>query len=298
MIFRFVGLTMALAAGVLLPARARAQTPWTIYVMNADGGEVRKITSDNHFYGSPAWSHDGKKLVYDGGATELDFSGSRIFVHALGDEKALDVGPGNCPSLSPDDLQIAFFVPTYSSSGAKPGVWVMNADGKNREWISDGERPRWSPDGDKLVFTSSHEGFPSVYVYDTISLETIRVLDRGYDQIIGAAFSPDSSQLVFVGYKGGNIFNSANGEVAVVNAQVGAKANAVCKGRVGWHPDWSPQGKKLLFRIQESTMERLQVLDLETDGKPVAIPNQFGSRNSDGVWSPDGKQIVFSSDRA
>src|SRR5581483_4680807 len=111
------------------------------------------------------WSHDGKKIAFDGWSNQTNFQGAHIFVLTLGEEKPVDVGPGNTPCFSPDDQQIVFFVPGGSRLGLKSGVWVMNADGKNREWISEGERPRWSPDGDKLVFASRFEGFSSLYVY-------------------------------------------------------------------------------------------------------------------------------------
>jgi Tol biopolymer transport system component len=273
-------------------APAVAQAPWAIYTMNSDGSDAKKISRDEgRYFGSPIWSHDGKKLAYDGWQIGRGSSQAHVFVHALGEEKATDIGAGNTPSFSPDDQQVAFMVLQNSPAGERPGVWVMNADGKNREWICEGERPRWSSDGEKLVCVSRHEGFPSIYVFDTISLERVRILEKSYDGIIGATFSPDASQIVLVGNKGGN------GEIAVVDAKPNSQPKVVLQGQVGWHPDWSPQGKKILLRIQMGMMEQLHVLDLEGDGKPMPLPGQFGNRNSDANWSFDGKQIAFSSDR-
>jgi Tol biopolymer transport system component len=282
------------------PAPAYGQIGLAVYTMNADGSDVKRIYhADKSSFGSPTWSHDGKKIAFDGGTHQAGFEAAHIFVLTLGEEKPIDVGPGNTPSFSPDDQQIAFFVPEQSKLDSKRGVWVMNADGKNREWIGEGERPRWSADGDQMVFIGRFEGFPSVYLYDMVSLKRTRILDRGYDGMIGADFSPDGSRLVFIGYKGGNVFSSnSKGEVAVVDAKVGAMPEAVCHGRVGWHPDWSPEGNKILFRIaNDSGAEQLHILDLDGTGQAMPLPNQFGRHNSDATWSADGKQIVFTSDR-
>lgn len=87
------------------------------------------------------------------------------------------------------------------------------------------------------------------------------------------------------------------GDVAIVDVKADAQPEVVYHGRVGWHPDWSPKPNKLLFRISDGSLERLNLLDLDGDNKPAAIPNQLGRTNRDATWSPDGKRIVFVSDR-
>lgn len=291
--------TVAVACFHLLCSAPAMANTWAIYVMNADGSDVQKIRYDQQaMFGSPCWLNDGKRIAYDGGPN--GFENSHIFVHSLGENTPKDIGAGNCPCFSPDDQQVAFFMTDRNASGAKPGIYVMNADGANREWICEGSRPRWSPDGDKLVMASGHEGFASLYVYDTVSLERTRVLARGYEMVVGAAFSPDSSRLVFIGFKAGQVRAGSTmqeGDVAVVAVKADAQPEVVYHGRVGWHPDWSPKANKLLFRISDGSMERLSILDLDADRKPAAIPSQLGRTNRDATWSPDGKRIVFVSDR-
>ena len=282
-----------------LASSAAAQTRSAIFVMDADGTNVVKAShTDDMWLGSAAWSHDGKKLLY-GGLPVGDFTRIRIYLQVIGEDQATDLGTGDAPCWSPDDSQIAFCQSATNAFGARPGVWVMNFDGRGREWISEGRRPRWSPDGEKLAFVSDHEGFESVYVMEltTEELTRIRVLERGYDQIIGASWSPDSQRLVFVGYKGGRHPQSQQAELAIVDAKENQKAKVLHAGYVGWHPDWSPDGKQILFWIRDGVNERLHLLDVDSDKPPRVLPGQFTPRNSDPVWSPDGKQIAFASDR-
>ncbi|HVX14180.1 MAG TPA: hypothetical protein VHC22_23540 [Pirellulales bacterium] len=288
------------AISLMTVGNAWAQAGWAIYTMNADGGDVRNVSQNNRgSFGAPGWSHDGKRLTYHGVADGSAFTNSHIFVHRLGEVAPDDLGPGSTPSFSPDDQQIAFSIADWSGHKLKRGVWVMNADGKNREWISEGERPRWSHDGDKMVFTANVEGFPSLYVYDSVSLERTRILGPGYSQIIGATFSPDGSRLVYVGYNGGSIAeNSPNGVLAIVDVRAGAVPEILVRGRVGFHPDWSPAGSRLLFRVaDESAVERLQILNLDGNRAPALLPNQRGKINGNAVWSSDGNRIAFASDR-
>lgn len=265
---------------------ARAQSGSAIFVMHVDGSHVEKVShSDDRYIGGLDWSHDGKRLVYLGANRSKE-----LYVETLGEGKPTHLGSGSAPCWSPDDQQIAFFQEETNRAGARPGVWIMNSDGSGREWISEGVRPSWSPTGDSIAFPSKHEGFESIYVFDTVELTRKSVLARGFTGISGVAWSPDGKRLAFHGVHEGS------GVLAVINLGT-ERPDILYRGRIGWRPAWSPDGKTLAFPIVVDGQGRLHLLDMETGGAPVMIPGQFGKRNTDAAWSPDSKKIAFASSR-
>ncbi|MGH7139937.1 MAG: TolB family protein [Pirellulales bacterium] len=270
---------------------ARAQS--AIFTMRVDGSNVEKVShSDERWLGAAAWSNDGKRLIYVGLPENMDGSQKELYVETLGRSTSTHLGSGAAPCWSPDDQQIAFFQPEGNAAGARPGMWIMNADGSGREWISEGIRPSWSPTSDAIAFPSRHEGFESIYAYDTLELTRKSVLGRGFTGITGLAWSPDGKRLAFHGVTEGSSV------LAVINLnQATGRPEILYRGQINWRPAWSPDGKTIALPIMVNGQERLHLLDVEAGGAPVMIPGQFGKRNTDPVWSPDGKKIAFSSSR-
>lgn len=130
-----------------------------IFVMNADGSDVRQVTRSAHDAIEQAWFPDGKKIAF----TEQRRTG-------LGRSYSLwciDLGTGGLERLVPefrDSSALPEFSPTaplLAFTGKKLLGWdafVYNLESKTVAQLTRGGnvcRPHFSPDGRKIAFVSS-----------------------------------------------------------------------------------------------------------------------------------------------
>jgi TolB protein len=107
-------------------------------------------------------------------------------------------------------------------------------------------------------------------------------------------WSPDGSKLIFARHKGGKI------GLAVLSAD-GSKETALTDGKLPQYDGcWSPDGKRLAFSfcLQSGPQGNLDVYLADADGSnPVKLAGDRGklSHEEFPAWSPDGKQIAYSS---
>src|SRR5437667_69225 len=124
--------------------------PGEIYVMNPDGSNQQNITNSPASEMRPAFSHDGKKIAF-----VKDFKGIYLMnPDGTGQTTVFDL----TPAWSLDGTRIAF----TSRRDDNFEVYVMNADGSNQARLTNNPEQdsdaKWSPDGTKIVFMSSHTG--------------------------------------------------------------------------------------------------------------------------------------------
>jgi Tol biopolymer transport system component len=148
-----------------------------IYVMNADGSEIRQLTTGLWYEHDPTWSPDG---------TLIAFMRSKADIEGL-----------NPPGFSPG-------APT------PPVVYVVAPDGGGRIGTEASELTRmdpsaqgleWSPDGKRFLFTARG----GIYTMDMDGTpQVIPIRGQGPDGLImwGPIWSPDGSKIAFAASRG------------------------------------------------------------------------------------------------
>lgn len=123
-----------------------------LYVVDADGGNLIRLSEHDGFDYSPDWSPDGTRIVflsdrngfYELYAMESDGSNVQRLTHLEKEQGGLC-----CPDWSPDGTQILFMV---LNPPRTPVLQVLDMATGEVHSHGLGGLPRWSPDGTRIAF--------------------------------------------------------------------------------------------------------------------------------------------------
>ena len=198
-----------------------------------------------------------------------------------GGEARLDVNVQCTPSP-----QLAF----VSAAGNAKSIALVKSSGADftrlTPFSGSNYDPAWSPDGQKLVFTSERDGNNAeIYVMDWDGANATRLTSQlGGDY--RPAWSPDGQRIAFVSTR------DNNSEIYVMNADGSNPVRLTSNTQLDTDPAWSPDGSKIAFSSGRDGTTRIYVMN--ADGSdPHAIADN-PNLDAGPAWSPDGTRIAFS----
>ncbi|MDF1803332.1 Tol-Pal system beta propeller repeat protein TolB [Thalassovita sp.] len=187
------------------------------------------------------------------------------------------------------DSRVVFVSETGPKDKRKKRLAIMDYDGANVQYLTNSANivlaPRFSPTGDRILYTSYETGFPRIYVLDVASVGR-RVLEQQTGTMSFAPrFSPDGRTVVYSLSQGGNT------DIYRMDIGSGRSKRLTSAPSIETAPSFSPDGSRIVFESDRSGTQQLYIMDAN-GGEPKRI--SFGQgRYGTPVWSPRGDLVAF-----
>ena len=244
------------------------------------GSATGQITVKFRIYDVFAGAELGKGLRFTGSA-----DGWRRMAH-----KVADVVYGRITGESGYfDSRVVFVSETGRKGARKKRLAIMDYDGANVQYLTDSASivlaPRFSPTGDRVLYTSYETGFPHIYVLDVGSVKRKVLQNSAGTMSFAPRFAPNGKSVVYSLEQGGNT------DIYLMNLSSGKSRRLTNAASIETAPSFSPDGSQIVFESDRSGSQQLYVMSA-SGGAPKRI--SFGDgRYGTPVWSPRGDMIAF-----
>ncbi len=266
----------------------------TLWAGSLDGGEpvlVAPLESQAAYApGHLLFARGGTLMAQSFDPKSLSLAGEAIPV-----ADGVHVLPGAARSVfSVSQSGVLVFQPG-ASSGAMSRLVILDRNGKELRSLSElrapANAPSVAPDGRTIAFEDVGDSSEKLAVWTLDVARGARArLTTSAATEVGPRFSPKGDSILFASSREGPL------TLYVKTLDRAADEHPVLKqGRTGYDPDWSPDGRTLLFTVRDpKTLEDLWVtpVDGSADPRPYIAS---GVSEATGRFSPDGRWVAYTS---
>ncbi len=259
-----------------------------IYLMPATGGAPKRLTFDDRPIGDGiAWMPDGKEIIY---SSVRDGSLRLMRVTASGGtpEQVADVG-NNAYSVAISSRGNRLAYLQYKDD---VNIWRFDANAKtNRKTVPvklisstlQENSPQYSPDGQRIVFTSSRSGSFEIWVSQSDGTNPVQITSLGNVSTGTPRWSPDGRQIAF------DTIIEGQRDVFAINASGGNPRHITSESANDVRPSWSRDGKWIYFGSERTGS--WQVWKAPAEGGAAVQVTKQGGREA--FESPDGRFTYY-----
>jgi len=266
---------MASSRIVFVGARGRNKD---LYICDADGGGMGRITKDGAVCLAPSWGPRNSFVTY------TSFHGGFPDVYRIDMKNFERVRLAGYPGLnagadvSPDGRSIVL---TLSKDG-NPDLYILSLGSRRLTRLTKTRfaaeaSPTWSPDGGQIAFVSDKSGTPQVYVTGSRGVGQRRITFHGRENV-----APDW------GPKGKIAVSSRRGgryRICVVDPATRAEQQLTVDAADYEDPAWAPDGRHIACARSVGYHSEIYVLD--TLGDPSIRLTRLEGEWHSPAWSPE-----------
>ena len=267
-----------------------------IYVYDVDKGLLANLTNDPFNDDNPAWSPDGKRLIYQ---TNRDGDENIYIMNANGSlQTPLTTNPSADvePSWSSDGRLIAF----GSDRDGPFNIYTMRENGSDQEVLApfpaDDRQPQWPSRGaqasDGLLYAGGIlTDFRDLHLTNAEGTTRVQLTESDNSDDTIPDWSPDGTQIAFTSSRSGNY------DIYIMQADGTGVNRLTTNTGDDKHPSWSPDGTKIAFESKQGDVDwDVWVMDAG-GGNPRNLTADEDGHDGNPAYSPDGTEIAFSSNR-
>lgn len=228
------GRRIAITGNTLGAASDKVTSASDVWVLNADGTDLRQITHDG-LSDSPSWLEDGR-LVY---AYRPAAGAAQWFAVPASGGAPVAITLRNGQPVHTPDWSRAGSQMTFTEDAI---VYTASVDGTSERALASGVLPRWSPTGDRIACISGSNAAPrllSVRVDGQTRPTVVADLSNLANAPRGLAWSPDGSRIAWVRPTATSmqaVVSSANGASLPVPLVQRAPTTVAFDVDVDWRP--------------------------------------------------------------